>query len=115
MGIDRLPSEHEEVTYEDPAHHRAASGPDADAADRRRRLRTVVDGRRQLTPWPGRRLTPYPRPGFIVAGMGRVRIAIAGLSVLLIGLVAAVAVLAGGHHGSYASEVTDRLSHPGPA
>jgi hypothetical protein len=47
--------------------------------------------------------------------MPRVRIAIAVLSALLIVLVAAVALLAGGHHGSYGAEVADRLTHPGPA
>jgi hypothetical protein len=46
--------------------------------------------------------------------MRRVKIAIAALSVLLVVLVAAVALLAGGHHGSYATEVADRLAHPGP-
>jgi hypothetical protein len=47
--------------------------------------------------------------------MRRVKIAIAVLGVLLIALVAAVALLAGGHHGSYATEVTDRLTHRGPS
>ena len=47
--------------------------------------------------------------------MRRVKIAIATLSALLIVLVAAVALIAGGHHGSYANEVTDRLTHLGPA
>jgi len=46
--------------------------------------------------------------------MRRARIAIATLSALLIVLVAAVALLAGGHHGSYATEVADRLTHLGP-
>jgi hypothetical protein len=45
--------------------------------------------------------------------MRRVKIAIAALSALLIVLVAAVALLAGGHHGSYATEVVDRLTHTG--
>jgi hypothetical protein len=47
--------------------------------------------------------------------MRRVKIAIAALSVLLIVLVGAVALLAGGRHGSYATEVADRLTHRGPA
>jgi hypothetical protein len=46
--------------------------------------------------------------------MRRARIAIAALGVLLTVLVAALALLAGGHHGSYATEVADRLTHPGP-
>jgi len=50
----------------------------------------------------------------MVTGMRRVKIAIAALSALLIVLVAAVAVLIGGRHGSYATEVADRLTHPGP-
>ena len=51
----------------------------------------------------------------MVAEMRRVKITIAALSVLLIVLVAAVALLAAGGHGSYATEVTDRLTHLGPA
>jgi hypothetical protein len=47
--------------------------------------------------------------------MRRVKIAIATLSALLVVLVAAVALLVGGHHGSYATEVADRLTHLGPA
>jgi len=47
--------------------------------------------------------------------MRRVKIAIAALSALLIVLVAAVALLVGGHRGSYATEVADRLTHLGPA
>ena len=46
--------------------------------------------------------------------MRRIKITIAALSVLLIVLVATVALLAGGHGGSYATEVADRLTHPGP-
>ena len=51
----------------------------------------------------------------MVATMRRVKITIAALSLLLVVLVAAVALLAGGHRGSYATEVADRLTHPGPA
>lgn len=47
--------------------------------------------------------------------MRRVRVAIAALSAVLIVLVTAVALLVGGHHGSYATEVADRIAHRGPA
>ena len=47
--------------------------------------------------------------------MRRARIAIAGLSVLLIVLAAAVVLVVGGRHGSYAAEIGDRLTHLGPA
>jgi hypothetical protein len=51
----------------------------------------------------------------MVFAMRRVKITIASLSVLLIVLVAAVALLATVRHGSYPSEVADRLTHLGPA
>lgn len=47
--------------------------------------------------------------------MRRAKITIAALTLVLVVLVAAVGLLAGGHHGSYATEVADRLTHPGPA
>src|SRR5258708_31050841 len=46
-------------------------------------------------------------------GMRRAKITIAALSALLIVLVAAVALLVGGRHGSYATEAADRLTHVG--
>ena len=55
-----------------------------------------------------------PRSRLYGHRMRRVKIAIAALSALLIVLVAAVALLVGGRHGSYATEVADRLTHPGP-